>query len=100
MVISPGSLWYIKNLLNYLLTRCFYYDKIFIHKENSRKGIVMTHSKIVSIAKGMGISNASKLKSVDLIRTIQTKEGNYACFGSGKAECDQQQCCWRENCIK
>ena len=34
----------------------------------------MTHSKIVSIAKSMGISNASKLKSADLIRTIQTKE--------------------------
>ncbi|NLL13653.1 MAG: SAP domain-containing protein [Fibrobacter sp.] len=60
----------------------------------------MTHSKIVSIAKSMGISNASKLKSADLIRTIQTKEGNFACFGTGKVECDQHQCCWRENCIK
>ncbi len=60
----------------------------------------MTHSKIVSIARSMGISNASKLKNAELIRSIQAKEGNYTCFGTGKVDCDQHECCWRENCVK
>lgn len=60
----------------------------------------MTRNKILAIAKKMGISDSSKLKEVDLIRTIQTKEGNSACFASGTKSCDQTQCCWRDNCLK
>lgn len=60
----------------------------------------MTHNKIVAIAKNMGISNPSKLKNAELIRSIQKKEGNYACFDTGKVGCDQHECCWRENCMK
>ncbi len=60
----------------------------------------MTHNKIVSIARSMGISNAAKLKNTELIRTIQAKEGNYTCFDTGKSDCDQHNCCWRENCMK
>lgn len=60
----------------------------------------MTRNKILTIAKKMGINDSSKLKDVDLIRTIQSKEGNPTCFASGVKSCDQNKCCWRENCIK
>ncbi|NLD98576.1 MAG: SAP domain-containing protein [Fibrobacter sp.] len=60
----------------------------------------MTHSKILAMAKSMGITNPSKMKEGDLIRAIQEKEGNTACFDTGLQSCDQTECAWRENCIK
>jgi len=39
------------------------------------------------------------LKKTDLIRAIQTAEGNAACFMTGRETCDQVACCWREDCI-
>ena len=39
------------------------------------------------------------LKKVDLIRKIQTKEGNNPCFQMNGGSCDQMACCWRKDCL-
>lgn len=39
------------------------------------------------------------MKKVELIRAIQSAEGNAPCFSTGKNECDQLVCCWREDCL-
>ncbi|MBU5611921.1 SAP domain-containing protein [Geomonas azotofigens] len=53
---------------------------------------------IKEIAQGMNIS-CGKLKKGELIRLIQTKEGNIACFDSGQSsQCGQQGCLWAEDC--
>jgi len=43
--------------------------------------------------------NPGKMKKGDLIRAIQAKEGNPACFGTAKDFCDQMECCWRSDCL-
>jgi hypothetical protein len=51
-------------------------------------------------AKGLGLSQTSRLKKGGLIRTIQLAEGNFDCFGSpGRHDCPQLNCCWREDCL-
>ncbi|MCK4666534.1 SAP domain-containing protein [Candidatus Dependentiae bacterium] len=49
-------------------------------------------------AKGLGLT-PGRIKKVDLIRLIQKTEGNNPCFGYGQQECDQFNCCWREDCL-
>lgn len=49
-------------------------------------------------AKKLGIKTR-KLKKADLIRQIQTKEGNHACFQQSVGSCDQEDCCWRKDCL-
>lgn len=39
------------------------------------------------------------IKKADAIRAIQRAEGNEPCFGSGRVDCDQIDCCWREDCM-
>lgn len=39
------------------------------------------------------------MKKVALVRAIQSAEGNIVCFCTGKNECDQLVCCWREDCL-
>ena len=51
-----------------------------------------------AIAKKMGIQ-AGKMKKADLIRTIQIAEGNTPCFQTGVTSCDQENCCWRSDCM-
>jgi hypothetical protein len=41
-----------------------------------------------------------RARKADLIRTIQTAEGNNSCFGTAENDCDQIECCWREDCLK
>ena len=43
--------------------------------------------------------NPGKMKKSDLIRTIQSREGNYACFQTDRDDCDQAECCWRTDCL-
>lgn len=38
-------------------------------------------------------------KKADLIRAIQNTEGNTPCFNTGRNDCDQINCCWRDDCI-
>ena len=43
--------------------------------------------------------NPGKMKKADLIHAIQSKEGNFPCFGTAKDFCDQTECCWRSDCL-
>jgi hypothetical protein len=59
----------------------------------------MKMADIQSKAKAMGIK-PGKMKKAELIRTIQTTEGNFSCFQtSDNAQCTQESCCWRDDCI-
>lgn len=49
-------------------------------------------------AKQLGIQ-ASKMKKEDLIRAIQSKEGNFPCFKTAKDYCNQLSCAWRKACL-
>lgn len=58
----------------------------------------MNIADIKKIAKKVGIEPA-KLKKGELIKAIQTAEGNTPCFGSGVVDCPYPACCWRKDCI-
>lgn len=59
----------------------------------------MNMQQIREIAKGHGIRPGS-LKKTELVRAVQSAEGNEACFGAGRAEqCGQHDCLWKEDCI-
>ncbi|MDD2274069.1 MAG: SAP domain-containing protein [Desulfuromonadaceae bacterium] len=58
----------------------------------------MKMQEVKEIAKKKGVQT-SKLNKGELIRAIQSEEGNISCFGIGKAtECCQARCLWREDC--
>ena len=51
-------------------------------------------------AKELGIKS-SRMKKVDLIRSIQVSEGNIACFGTERVQyCGEEACLWRDDCSK
>lgn len=40
-----------------------------------------------------------RLKKSEIVKVIQTAEGNTACFDTGTAEkCGQENCLWRGDC--
>lgn len=40
------------------------------------------------------------LSKIELIRLIQTVEGNFACYATARSgECDQVSCNWRDDCF-
>ncbi len=50
-------------------------------------------------AKSMGIKPV-KMRKATLVKTIQTAEGNEACYQSkGAKNCQQTNCCWRDDCF-
>jgi len=49
-------------------------------------------------AKELGVKTGG-IKKSDIIRDIQTKEGNTPCFQTGMKTCDQSNCCWRSDCL-
>lgn len=54
---------------------------------------------IKQIAKKHAIK-VSRLNKAELIRSIQSEEGNIACFATGQDEtCNQQACLWRDDCV-
>ncbi|MBI4699143.1 MAG: SAP domain-containing protein [Nitrospirae bacterium] len=59
----------------------------------------MTFAKIREIAKSKGI-NTLRMKKADIIKAIQTAEGNFNCFGTAvSGYCDQQGCIWIDDCL-
>lgn len=59
----------------------------------------MKLDQVRTIAKSHGIQ-PGKLTRAELIRSIQSSEGNPVCFSSATdGECDQTGCLWREDCI-
>ncbi|MBN2510137.1 MAG: hypothetical protein JXB03_07670 [Spirochaetales bacterium] len=60
----------------------------------------MTMDQIKEKAKAAGVV-PGKMKKVDLIRSIQTAEGNFPCFMTAlNGECDQMDCLWRKECLQ
>lgn len=57
----------------------------------------MKMAEIQTKAQSMGL-DPRKLKKVELIRNIQTKEGNESCYKTNRASCMQYECCWRDDC--
>jgi len=58
----------------------------------------MKIQEVKQIAKKLGVQSAKMNKS-ELIRTIQSAEGNISCFDKGKStECGQSTCLWRDDC--
>jgi hypothetical protein len=49
-------------------------------------------------AKALGLKTFG-MKKVDLIRVIQSKEGNTPCFQTFVDSCEQSNCCWRSMCL-
>lgn len=58
----------------------------------------MNIKEIQKMASAMGIK-AGKMKKTELIRSIQTNEGNQACFQTKNTDCGQTACCWRQDCL-
>ncbi len=58
----------------------------------------MNMTEIKGKAKGLGVK-IGNLRKTDLIRAIQTKEGNFPCFESAKEYCAEKACCWRDACL-
>ncbi len=58
----------------------------------------MNMTEIKEKAKQLGIQ-VGKMKKVDLIRAIQSKEGNFPCFETAKDYCNQLTCAWRKACL-
>ena len=60
----------------------------------------MRLEEVRRIARSRGIK-PNHLSKPELIRAIQTEEGNFDCFASPySGECDQRECLWREDCLK
>jgi hypothetical protein len=59
----------------------------------------MNMQELHFIAKSRGIKPEYMYK-IELIRSIQTAEGNFDCFATAKeGRCDQLRCRWREDCF-
>ena len=58
----------------------------------------MNMAEIKTKAKGLGIQSG-KLRQCDLVRTIQTNEGNFPCFETAREYCSQRACSWRRACL-
>ena len=56
----------------------------------------MNMTRIKEKAKQLGIQ-VGKMRKVDLIRSIQSKEGNFPCFETAKDYFDQLACAWRKS---
>lgn len=60
----------------------------------------MKLTEVCAIAKLQSI-NPGKLSKTELIKAIQTIEGNFDCFATAHdGVCDQLNCLWREDCFE
>lgn len=60
----------------------------------------MNLKQVKEIAKSKGVK-VGKMNKENIIRAIQKAEGNFECFGTAKNNyCDQNDCLWREDCLK
>ena len=59
----------------------------------------MTVKELQKMAQGLSIKTTG-LRKAELIKTIQSAEGNFDCFGTATDYCDQVSCLFREDCLK
>lgn len=59
----------------------------------------MKLAEIKEKARGLGVT-PGKMKKVELIHTIQMREGNTPCFGRSNGECGNVDCCFMADCLK
>ncbi|MDO8262736.1 MAG: SAP domain-containing protein [Gallionella sp.] len=60
----------------------------------------MKLEEVRTIAKSHSIKH-NHLSKTDLIKMIQTAEGNFDCFATAyDGECDQADCIWRDDCFE
>jgi hypothetical protein len=60
---------------------------------------LMNMQEIRAIAKSQKIDSVG-LAKIDIIRTLQRKEGNFDCYATAyDGVCDQLDCMWREDCF-
>ncbi len=58
----------------------------------------MKMNELKALAEQRGL-RCGKLTKTDLIRAMQTQEGNTACFNTGQAQiCGQKDCLWLDDC--
>lgn len=50
-------------------------------------------------AKALGV-NPGKMRKTELIRAIQTAEGNTPCYGWSNGRCANIDCCFMKDCLK
>ena len=50
-------------------------------------------------AKARGLKLPIGMRKGEIIRAIQTAEGNFPCFGTPTDYCDRQDCAWRADCL-
>lgn len=59
----------------------------------------MKMEEIRNIAKSRGV-HPGRMSKIELIKTIQSDEGNFDCFATAyDGECDRMNCLWREDCF-
>jgi len=59
----------------------------------------MNMQGIREIARKRGFS-PGRLRKIELVRTLQRKEGSFDCFARAYlGYCDQLNCLWREDCL-
>ena len=59
----------------------------------------MNVKEVRAKAKEIGVRIRGRRKA-ELIRAIQTAEGNDPCYQTGMDDCAEMDCCWRDDCIK
>ncbi|MFH0825819.1 MAG: Rho termination factor N-terminal domain-containing protein [Pseudomonadota bacterium] len=57
----------------------------------------MTLTTIRELARRAGVKNYSRYRKVALVKEIQKREGNKACFKE-ISDCGEHGCLWREDC--
>ncbi len=59
----------------------------------------MRLEEVRAIANNLGVTD-SNLSNIELVRNIQTSEGNFDCFATAyDGACDQSNCRWRDDCF-
>ena len=58
----------------------------------------MKQDDLIRLARQYFISD-SGLSTANLIRKIQIVEGHQDCYATGKKQCDQMNCRWRDSCL-
>lgn len=61
----------------------------------------MKMKEILKKANALGVEKPDAMGKAELIRSIQSKEGNSPCYATAKnGKCDQKGCLWYADCLE